>query len=74
MQRLQLLDRPISDDLTYLKHLSTSLLDKLYWTRHLNAAELSTIVDIGCADGLLLEAIANLNPQATLWAIDQNRS
>ena len=60
---------PLTDITSYNSNMRKSLPDKLWWLDKLSP-DIRTVVDYGCADGALLEAIAFSNPEAMLFGYD----
>lgn len=60
---------PLSDIASYNTNMRKSLSDKLWWLDKVDE-NISTVIDYGCADGALLEAISISNPQAKLYGYD----
>ena len=63
----------ISDTEVYLKRMRVGMYDKCWWIDKLYP-EVDTVIDFGCADGSLLEAIKVLCPQITkYYGIENNK-
>ena len=57
----------ITDISGYLEHMSAGLSDKLYF---LNKVDLDVLIDFGCADGILLNYISQVNKKIKLVGYD----
>lgn len=60
----------ISDYVHYNSEMEKALKDKLFFPAQLEGIE--ALVDFGCADGALLEAVARLRPELTLCGMDMD--
>lgn len=56
----------ISDKDVYLKRMRVGMYDKCWWVDKLYP-EVDTVIDFGCADGSLWEAIKTFCPQITKY-------
>lgn len=71
LYEFKLSNTPISNLDEYINGMNKGLQDKLFF---LNKVDISTLVDFGCADGTLLNAIHSINPDIDLigYDIDEN--
>ena len=60
----------ISDYNHYNAEMEKALADKLFFLEHLEGIE--GLVDFGCADGALLEAVSRIRPELTLCGMDMD--
>ena len=60
----------IEDYASYNTGMKKSLKDKLFFTEWLD--NIDALVDFGCADGAMLEAVREINPDIDLAGIDMN--
>ncbi len=63
------IDETLKDKAGYLERMSKSLQEKLRIARYV-PAHATDILDVGCADGTITEALANLFPHVSLLGID----
>lgn len=58
---------PIEDHNTYIDAMALGIIDKMFFVSRIKP---DVIVDFGCADGQLLEAVYNINPEIRLIGYD----
>lgn len=65
--------RPQSNPQKYLSRMEKGLEDKLFFLDALKDTDVDVFIDYGCADGVLLEAIAKKRPKAHLIGFDEDQ-
>lgn len=63
---------PIQQLNQYTSSMEKSLNDKLFWINKISPDDYSTVIDFGCANGILLSAISTILPDKQLIGIDSN--
>lgn len=60
-------EKPIADIQSYIDGMGTTMRDKLFFADNAN---FDVIVDFGCASGITLSSVSNINPKAKLIGYD----
>lgn len=61
----------IKDIDIYKQRMNTTIIEKLFWTKHI-FEPISQLIDVGCADGTLLNVFNLISPETELIGVDNN--